>query len=350
MWRKYLISLSLLIALTIGAGASLAQDGTTTTTVTDSSVNIFVVICETQAVVNLSGGLTSNRELYYQIFSGPQGTGTALTTLRRVSVTGAYTFSEVVPYAGGTVPAATIGSAYVAITRVGAPDSPTFSTFVDDIQDGCASPQNVVGASTDTGANAVTSTTTTSTPENPILSPFGGFLNPGYTPPPQPLVVIGAREDLETPRQATPGLIFAECESYRIAEPGIVFDTDDVIIFWSWYARTAQQVQDHIDHANYSVAYYGEVPPPNVQRSQIVKRGSTYWVFYTSHLGNLNPAAYNIYYSVSWNNPITDGYGDYGPGTETEELRSGCHFIVSPNPDHVVIPHNNWPFGFLSNG
>ncbi|NJL56552.1 hypothetical protein HC928_16320 [bacterium] len=113
--------LALLIAL-LGAMPIVAQDdeGGDETTGNESTVSIFIVICDTQAVVNLSGNMASNLDVYFQVFSGPGGTGQALSSLRRANVSGgAYTFSEIVSYTDGvTVPAASTGSVYVSISQV----------------------------------------------------------------------------------------------------------------------------------------------------------------------------------------------------------------------------------------
>lgn len=347
--------MTLLILLGLVSGTAAAQQVVTDpqTGGTDSNFTVFAVICETQAVLNWGGNMQPGFDLYYQLFSGAQGTGTALTSLRRVTADGQFSFSETVTYnAGGTVAAGTIGSVYVTISREGNPDSSVFSQYVDDLQDGCAQPQNPPGTSTDTGVTAPgTSTTdtsqspgTTSAGTSAILSPFGGVVNPNYIPPAKPLVVIGPREEFVMPRQETPGLIFAECLDYPVAEPGILYDTDDVVIFWSWFARTEAQVQDHIDNANYSVTYYQRLELPNVVRTPIQKIGSNYWVFYYSRLGSLRPGEYYIEYKVDWDRAISDGYDDYGPGTDHPLLSSGCYFKVLSNLEGRTISHNSWPY------
>lgn len=352
MVKKCISLMVLLSVLLVGGGTLVAQDDTTTST-TSSTVSIFAVICNTQAVVNFNGVMLSSQDIYFQVFSGSQGTGTALSTLRRANVSGNYTFSEVITYPEGqTVPAGGIGSVYVSISRAGSPDNSAYNEYVDDLQDGCADPQYAIGASVAEGGNAfpnspdtTVSAGTNSSGTSNILSPFGGFLNPNYNPPPQDdVVVIGARRIFTEPRQETPGLIFAECNDYPVAVPGLVYDTDDVVVFWSWFARTAAQVQDHIDNALYSVTYYQTLPLPNVEVSPIQQIGGLYWVFYTARLGNLLPGQYYIQYQVAWDSPITDGYSDYGPGTDTEALYSGCGFRVLPNPTGTSIGHDPWPF------
>lgn len=323
----------LIILLALGAGVSAAQN-----TTAGSSVQIFVVICETQAVVNLSGTMEAGLDVYYQIFPAAGGSGTALTNLRQVQVDGAYAFSENISFVGGTVPAGSIGSAKVFIAREGNPKSVQSDVFiVDDVQDGCNNAQNPLGTSVDAGSG----TTATTIPGSNILSPFGGVINPSIVVTPQPLVVIGARSDVTPNRSGTPGVIFAECDNYLPgAAPGLLYDTDNIVIFWSWYARTAQQVQDHIAQAIYEVKL-NTAPLVDVQVSPITQRTRNFWVFYTANIGRLRPGGYGVEFKLSWNQAISDGYDEFGPGTDNVSQSATCTFEIKPNPDGIQVTDHN---------
>lgn len=355
MLKKALLTSALLMIMLVSSVSSvvMAQDDGTTTTTTTSNVAIFVVICENQAVVNLSGTMQSGYDLYFQVFAGAGTTGAALSNLRQVAADGVYTFSEVVTYPEGqTIPFQGIGSAYISIAREGNSESTIYETTVDDLQDGCSDPQNPIGVSNDTGSNATTtggtitqSPGTNSSGTSTILSPFGGVVNPNYIPPPEAGdVVIGARDEFVEPRQETPGLIFAECNDYPVTVPGIVYDTDNVVVFWSWFASTEEQVQDHIDNVNYGVAYYQRVELPNVVVSPIQQIDGNYWVFYYSVLGHLRPGQYYLEITVDWDAPITDGYDNYGPDTENTFMTSGCGFRILPNLQGTEVQYNDWPY------
>jgi hypothetical protein len=302
---------------------------TTNTTQSQSSVNILGVVCDTRAVLNFNGFMEAGYDLYYQVFSAAGATGTPLTSLRQLSVDGNYSVSEVATYDNAaTVAAGTTGSIRVLIAREGNSASSTVDTTVNDLQDGCSEPQFATGASTDAGSGTTSSTVATG-PQ--IRSPFGGFLNPGYTPTQAAPVVIGARNVLP-PRQQTPGLIFAECDQFPLANPGLIYDTDVITVFWSWFARTPEQVQDHIDNAIYEVGLFDSEPfVQPVIVSDIEQRGTNYWVFYTITVGRMQPANYPIEFKLSWENPITDGYDEFGPGTANERFNSTCTFTVRPN-------------------
>jgi len=339
--------LALIMMMSLSMSTSLAQNTATatpkpsnsTTTQFNSSVTIFAVICENQAVVNLSGTMEPAFDVFYQVYSGPQATGTALTNLRRVQVDGTYAFSEAVPYTGGTVATGSTGSVKVYIARESAPNTPSGDTFkVDDIQDGCNNAQNPIATSIDTGASATTTTASTGVR---IRSPFGGFINTAVPIAPEGAVVIGARKFANPERSSTPGVIFAECNNWLpAAAPGVLYDNDNITIFWSWFAKTAAQVQDHISKAQYNVTL-NRAPLINVGVSAIEVRGANNWVFYTANIGNLKPGQYGVEFKLTWSDQTFDGYKKFGPGTTTLEQDSGCLFTIDRNPNNSDVVYNN---------
>src|SRR3990172_5409749 len=107
--RKFILVLALMIlaaSVTMSAAqttptatpAGSTTRTTTQATQTPSSVNIFYVACENQGVINFDGTMQPGYDIYYQLFSGPSGGGTALTALRQVSVNGSYAVSDQVAY------------------------------------------------------------------------------------------------------------------------------------------------------------------------------------------------------------------------------------------------------------
>lgn len=307
------------------------------TTGPTSNVAILYVACQDSGVVNFTGQMQAGYDIYYQLFSGVGGTGTALSGLRRAPVNGNYAYSEVVAYSGGSVAAGQTGSVVVSIGRETDSSRTIYTTTVNDMQDGCATPQNTVGTSTDLGGTGTSGTPTTTFTS--ILSPFGGELNPGYNPQPASAVVIGPRK-FTVPRQQTAGLIFAECNQYPVALPGVVYDNDRVVIFWSWFAKTAEQVQAHIDNAQYEIEYFGNPFTQPIIRTPIQQRGRNWYVFYYLDLGSVRPDTYYIGYQLTWANAITDGYDDYGPGTGNERHIGSCDFSVAPNLAGTAVEYN----------
>jgi hypothetical protein len=205
---------------------------------------------------------------------------------------------------------------------------------VDDIQDGCSNPQNTQGTSIDTGAGGTTTTTTSTAGK--IRSPFGGFINPDIVVIPQGEVVIGARQTVNLNRSQTPGVLFAECDKFKTAGPGILYDNDNIVVFWSWFARTQAQVQDHIAKAQYDVKL-NTAPLVNVGISGIQKLGANFWVFYTSNVGHLRPGQYGVEFNLTWSEATFDGFDQYGPDTDNPQTSSTCTFTIEPNPDNVRV-------------
>ncbi|MCB9454494.1 MAG: hypothetical protein H6671_00745 [Anaerolineaceae bacterium] len=325
--KKWFLVVGLVILLISGISPTLAQ----------SNVEYFFVACENQAVMNLSGEMGAGYDVYYQVFSASSGTGNALTALRQVSVNGTYAFSERVPYnSGATVAFAAIASAKIIIAREGNPSSTIYETTVDDLQDGCADPLNALGTSLDSGSETANQVDT-----GPgIQSPFGGIINPNINATPEPLVVIGARQIAQPGRSQTPGMIFAQCNAFPRANPGVLYDNDNVVVFWSWFAKTRAQVEDHIAHAQYSVTL-NTAPFTNVVASPIELRNGDYWVFFSAQVGHLSPGKYGVEYKLTWDTAISDGYADYGPETDNLSENGDCTFFITPNPDNIRITDYN---------
>lgn len=337
---------NLLKAALLAGLVSLVSSGvfaqTATTTTAESSVTVFFVTCADKAIVNLSGNMLAGFDVYYQVFNGAGGTGTALSAVRQVSVTGAYAVSDQAVYTNGaTIPTGSMGSAKIYIAREGVGDAVGEASLVDtvdDAQDGCGTPQNAAANGVDVGAGAAADTTTT-TELAPIYTPGGGILNPELEP--EPLVVIGARQSISY-RSPNAGLVFAECSNFPLrAEPGMIYDTDAVTVYWSWFAKTDAQLAEHFANANYAVRM-NDAPLPgaqvNIDNPQTISRNQ--WLFYTVPLGYLRPGRYDVDFLLTWDAVTNDGYDDYGPGTDNVEMRASCSFTVSDNPTADSPPVN----------
>ncbi len=346
------LAFAVLLALTITGVAFVnaplvsAQTATPvpTTTGPSNSVEGYLVVCADSAVLNFSGTMLVGYDVYYQIFSGAGGSGTAITNVRQVPAAGDFAVSDVVNYNSGvTVAEGGTASANVSVARESNSSNIDFSFVLTDTQDGCNNPTNTLVTSADTGTSSSTSSTTSNTGAGVttnLLAPDGGVLNPNLSPEPE--IVIGARLS-DHFRSDTPGLIFAECDAYPLAEPGIIYDTDNVIVYWSWFAKTQEDMQQHLDNALYHVTL-NTAELPMTTRSEPALRNGDYWVFYTARVGNLRPGHYEVGELVQWANPITDGYNDFGPGTANTRESGICNFDVKLNPSATTIEHTNMYF------
>jgi len=353
-----------LILFTLISRVTVAQDtNSDTDTVEDgSTINFFFVACENQAVFNLDGNMEPGFDIFIQVFDTLGGGGNPLSNVLRVPVDGPYQVSQTVPYNNGTtLLLGQSGSASISIARENAPSDEIFSTIVDDSQDGCAEPafetvdtldastsglaiDPVTGEAVEAAAGEVISS-------SGIFTPDGGVLNEVVARASEPVVQIGARPsdrpDTIPGRVSDPGLIFAECDAFAGANPGVLFDTDNLTVFWSWFATTPDLVRDHIAQAQYEVflisEFAGRQPFPDVVVSPVVQReDGNFWVFYTANLGDgFKPGTYQVSYFVSWAQPISDGLVDFGPGTENEGLFNTCTFTVEPNPFDIEVNRKN---------
>ena len=344
------LAFAVLLALTITGVAFVnaplvsAQTATPvpTTTGPTNSVEGFLVVCGNSAVLNFSGTMLVGYDIFYQIFSGASGSGTAITNVRQVPAAGDFAVSDVVKYNEGvTVAEGGTASANVSVARESDSSRVDFSFVLTDTQDGCNNPTNTLVTSADTGAgsSSTSSSNTGAGVTTNLLAP-DGVLNSNLSPEPE--IVIGARLS-DHFRSDTPGLIFAECDAYPLAEPGIIYDTDSVMIYWSWFAKTKDDMQQHIDNAQYTVTL-NTAELPMTTRSEPVSRNGDFWVFYTARVGNLRPGHYEVGYLLTWANQITDGYNDFGPGTSDTRESGICNFDVKLNPNGTTIEHTNMYF------
>ena len=310
-----------------------AQDETQFT----STVNWFYSACEDRMVIDLSGTMELGYDVYYQAFDQFGGLGEAITGLRRISVNEDYAVSQVIYWLDGATRALnTPISVVIRIARENDPESTLFQEPSDDVLGTCEEPGSTLVEGTDVSAlpQLITSSN--------VFTPNGTMLNPVYSRPVEPIVQIGARPSVAIVpgRTADPGLIFAECADVDGADPGILYDTDEIRVFWSWYAKTAEQVQDHINTAQYSVTLNSLPIPAEISEIKQIPGSLNWWVFYTANFGGKwEPGVYDIGFAVGWSQAISDGYEDFGPGTANERLGSRCRFRIEQNPHGVAVLH-----------
>ena len=303
-----------------------------------STVTWFYSACEDRMVIDLSGTMESGYDLYYQAFDAHGGSGKAITGLRRVDVDGDYAVSQVITWQDGAARALEAPiSVVIRIGRETDPESTLFQTSSDDTLGECAEPSSTLVEGIDTSALPQLMSS------SGVYTPDGSMLNPVYSSPVEPIVQIGARAkpEVEPGRTRNPGLIFAECEDVAGADPGILYDTDTIRVFWSWFAQTPEQVQRHIDTVQYAIQLRGlTIPNVNVSEIKRMPGSSDWWVFYTVNFGDKwEPGLYEINYALGWSEAITDGYENFGPGTENERLGSRCQFRIQQNPFGVEVLH-----------
>lgn len=100
-------------------------------------------------------------------------------------------------------------------------------------------------------------------------------------------------------------------------------------IWWYWYARTEEQIQAHLNTAQYDIRINGQpVRRPMEYAQPMRQQGTDYVVDFFYPTGELAAGTYVVEYRVSWSEQIYDGYNFFGPGTTTLSESGTCTFVV----------------------
>lgn len=135
-------------------------------------------------------------------------------------------------------------------------------------------------------------------------------------------------------------LAYCDLPAFRAAEGNKAFrPTDNLSIYWTWYARTAEQIQDHLDAATYEV----QLERKDGELWQLIRKLDDYDNYRTGltrapngrpevrwfvPIGNLEVGEYRVSYRLTWSRRIEDGDKSFGPGGD-EEINTGtCLFRV----------------------
>ncbi len=101
-------------------------------------------------------------------------------------------------------------------------------------------------------------------------------------------------------------------------------------VFWSWYASEPDLIQQHLDNVIYEVQVDGvTLDNWRLYRTSVRKQADgNYYVYWFVPYGPLASGQHTISYAVSWKAQITDGYDNYGPGTNRPSESGSCTFTV----------------------
>lgn len=242
---------------------------------------------------------------------------------------------------GGTVTATTIGIVQSATPQGASPTprqdiTPTATQPLVPVVSSVPSVNlATIGLTATALANGAATLTATRTPDTVgtpgrVLTVVPGSTTTG-TPPAVPTAAAGAStgRGVDAPDNFN---VFAFCDNvpkYGIGAPTALRAGQTIDLWWDWYARTEQQVQDHIDHAQYDIRVNGQ-PIGNIGSYQtpIRRSGSDFAVSWYIPYGPLAAGTYEMTYVVSWDEAVFDGYKQFGPGTETTFEQETCTFIV----------------------
>lgn len=131
-------------------------------------------------------------------------------------------------------------------------------------------------------------------------------------------------------QQGVDVLAYCDDPSYGHPAPTNLAAGSTIDIWWSWFAKTEAQIQDHLDNAIYTITI-DDVPLQNWQQYRIPTRRESdgnYYVYWYVPAGPLTSGTHRITYRVTWRSAIDDGYELFGPGTANPVQTGSCTFVV----------------------
>lgn len=170
---------------------------------------------------------------------------------------------------------------------------------------------------------------------------YSSLLTTNYkevTAPPTAPPVTPAAQGSGTPATTrTPGLtpvpnrvnILAYCHQKNFTPPRPTTD-NNVYIEWSWFVAQPDLMEQHLENAAYTVRLDGQRLENWSQYATEIKRESGVWIIYWYYpVGKLSAGEHKVTFELTWAEPITDGYNQFGPGTTRETDSGDCTFIVT---------------------
>jgi hypothetical protein len=140
-----------------------------------------------------------------------------------------------------------------------------------------------------------------------------------------------AGEGEASAQQGADVLAYCNERSFGRPAPSNLAAGSTIDVFWSWFAQTEAQIQDHLANVSYEVALDGVTLNYRDYRGPIRQQNDgNYWVYWYVPAGPLSAGPHEITYRVLWREQITDGYDVFGPGTNNPEQRGTCSFTVTP--------------------
>jgi WD40 repeat protein len=143
--------------------------------------------------------------------------------------------------------------------------------------------------------------------------------------------VISLRQAPDAPLESDAVGIMAYCDSLP-GKPHRPKPDQSIAITWSWYAKTLEQVFDHMYAAYYEISVDGKpeniysVFPDAIYRDPV--NDNNWTVYYRLYTGPLAAGEHTIKYRVTWNRQISDGFDTFGPDSANVEQTGSCGFTV----------------------
>jgi hypothetical protein len=122
--------------------------------------------------------------------------------------------------------------------------------------------------------------------------------------------------------------ILAYCQQKNVRPERPTTD-DNVYVEWSWYVALPEFMDEHLKNAHYEVRLDGKLLENWRQYATEMRVEEGRWIVYWYYpVGKLTAGEHEIDYKLTWDEAISDGYKDFGPGTANETNEGNCTFTV----------------------
>lgn len=99
------------------------------------------------------------------------------------------------------------------------------------------------------------------------------------------------------------------------------------LLSWGWKATTRQYVLDYLESAVTKVTFNG-AEVTDAERGDITTDGEIYEIFWEKNLGVLARGKYVLTFYEKYAARFSDGWSEFGPGTDVESVEDTCYLIV----------------------
>ncbi len=122
--------------------------------------------------------------------------------------------------------------------------------------------------------------------------------------------------------------ILAYCHQKGVRPPRPTTN-DNVFVEWSWYVSQERFMAQHLQNAHYEVRLDGELLEDWSRYATDTKLESGVWIVYWYYpVGKLDAGEHTVTFHLTWDESITDGYAQFGPGTAHQSDDGDCTFTV----------------------
>lgn len=183
-------------------------------------------------------------------------------------------------------------------------------------------PEEEDGTPAGTATASATPLVTAATIDVSTFEPFETAVPSGTVTPPG---------TLEPSRRLSDVNVLAYCQTFRIVPPR-PRENQTVSIYWSWFVTRPELMQQHLDNAQYIVLLDGKLLADwqdfQTEMFRDPANNSNWTVYWYVPVGQLEPGEHTVEFRVTWDEPITDGLAQFGPGTNNPEDTGECTFTV----------------------